>query len=118
VPSANRETEVATSAHTWKTFAGLAKYNLGSYEQAAARFREAIEVNRNYPTPYFFLAASLAQLGRLDEAHSATKAGLALNPAFAVSRARAIWTAVSGDPTFLAKIELVFDGLRKAGVPE
>jgi tetratricopeptide (TPR) repeat protein len=107
-----------TSAHTWKTFAGLAKYNLGSYEQAAARFREAIEVNRNYPTPYFFLAASLAQLGRLDEAHSATKAGLALNPAFAVSRARAIWTAVSGDPTFLAKIELVFDGLRKAGVPE
>ena len=107
-----------TNAHTWKTFAGLAKYNLGSYEQAAARFRELIEVNRNYPTPYFFLAASLAQLGRLDEAHSATKAGLALNPAFAVSRARAIWTAVSGDPTFLAAIELVFDGLRKAAVPE
>ena len=107
-----------TNAHTWKTFAGLAKYNLGSYEQATARFRESIEVNRNYPTPYFFLAASLAQLDRPDEAHSATKAGLALNPAFAVSRARAIWTAVSGDPTFLAAIELVFDGLRKAGVPE
>jgi TolB-like protein/class 3 adenylate cyclase len=107
-----------TNAHTWKTFAGLAKYSLGSYEQAAARFREAIEVNRNYPTPYFFLAASLSQLGRLDEAHSATKAGLALNPAFAIFRARAGWTAVSDDPAFLAVLELVLDGLRKAGVPE
>ena len=39
--------------------------------------------------PYFRLAAALAQLGRLDEAHSAVKAGLALNPTFAISRARA-----------------------------
>jgi hypothetical protein len=34
------------------------------------------------------LAAAFAQLGRLDEAHSADKAGLALNPAFTVSRAQ------------------------------
>jgi TolB-like protein/class 3 adenylate cyclase len=107
-----------TNAHTWKNFAGIAKHILGSYEQAAARFREAIEVNRNYPLPYFLLAASLVRLGRLDEAHSATKAGLALNSTFAISRARALWTAVSGDPTFLAGLELVFDGMRKAGVPE
>ena len=40
------------------------------------------------------LAAALAQLGRLDEARSAVKAGLALNPAFAISRARA---ALDGD---------------------
>jgi TolB-like protein/class 3 adenylate cyclase len=107
-----------TNAHTWKTFAGFAKHILGSYERAVARFREAIEVNRNYPTPYFFLAASLAQLGRLDEAHSASKAGLALNPAFAISRARALWTAVSDDPTFLAQLEPIFEGMRKAGIPE
>ena len=48
------------------------------------------------------LAAALAQLGRLDEAHSAVKAGLALNPAFSISRARALWTAMSDDPTYLA----------------
>ena len=64
------------------------------------------------------LAAALAQLGRLDEAHSAVKAGLALNPTFAVCRARALWAAMSDDPTYLAGLEPVFDGLRKAGAPE
>ena len=107
-----------TNAHTWKTFAGIAKTALGSYEQAAARFRQAIEVNRNYPLPYFLLATSLAQLGRLDEAHSATKAGLALSPAFTISRAHTAWTAMSDDPTYLAQLEPMLDGLRKAGLPE
>ena len=64
------------------------------------------------------MAAALAQLGRLDEARSAVKAGLALIPAFTISRARADWTAVSDDPTFLAQLEPIFEGLRKAGVPE
>jgi len=64
------------------------------------------------------LAAALAQLGRLDEAHSAVKAGLALNPAFTISRARAAWTAMSDDPTYLSQLEPICDGMRKAGVPE
>ena len=107
-----------TDAHAWKTFAGIAKLGLGSYEQAVTWFRRAIEANRNYPTPYFLSAAGLAQLGRLDDAHSAVKAGLALNPTFAISRARAAWTAMSDNPTFLAQLEPIFEGLRKAGVPK
>jgi tetratricopeptide (TPR) repeat protein len=107
-----------TNAHTWKTFAGIAKQFLGSYEQAAAWYRQAIEANRNYPLPYFLLAASLAQLGRLDEARSAVKAGLALNPAFTISRARGSWTVMTGEPTVVAEFEHLFDGLRKATVPE
>ena len=99
-------------------FRGRREAHLGSYEQAAAWFRRAIEANRNYPIPYFLLAAGLAQLGRLDDAHSAVKAGLALNPTFAISRARAAWTAMSDNPTYLAQLEPIFDGLRKAGVPE
>jgi len=67
---------------------------------------------------FFQLAAALAQLGRLDAAHSAVEAGLALNPAFSISRVRAAWTAVSDDPTYLAGLEPVFEGMRKAGVPE
>ena len=74
-----------TNAHTWKGFAGIAKSQLGSWDQAVMWFRRAIEANRSYPHPYFVLGAALAQLGRLDEAHSAVKAGLALNPAFAIS---------------------------------
>jgi hypothetical protein len=64
------------------------------------------------------LAAALTQSGRLDEARSAVKAGLALDPTFAISRARAAWTAMSDDPTYLTQLEPIFDGLRKAGVPE
>ena len=67
---------------------------------------------------HFGLAATLAQLGRLDEAHSAVNAGLALNPAFSISRVRAAWTAMSDDPTYLGGLEPIFEGLRKAGVPE
>ena len=87
-----------TLAYVWMSIAGVAKVHLGSYEQAVAWFRRAIEANRNYPYPHFMLAAALAQLGRLDEAHSAVKAGLALNPAFTISRARAAWTASERRP--------------------
>ena len=107
-----------TMAYRWMTNAGGAKLHLGSYEQAVAWFRRSIEANRNYPPAYFNLAAALAQLGRLDEAHSAIKAGLALSPSFTVSRARAAWTAMSDDQTYLAQLEPMFDGLRKAGMPE
>ena len=55
---------------------------------------------------------------QLHQAHSAVKAGLALNPAFAVSRLRANLTASSDNPAYLAQLELVFDGMCKAGVPE
>ena len=107
-----------TSAHIWMGVAGLAKLHIGSYEQAVAWCRRAIEANRNYPQAYFWLAAALAQLGRLDEARSAVKAGLALNPTFAVSRVRAARTARSNDPTYLAANERIFEDMRKAGVPE
>ena len=107
-----------TLSYVWMGIAGAAKNRLGSYEQAVAWSRRAIEANRNNPVTYFVLAAALAQLGRADEARSAVKAGLALNPAFSVSRARAAWTAFSDDPTYLAQLEPILDGLRKAGVPE
>jgi tetratricopeptide (TPR) repeat protein len=98
--------------------AGVAKNHLGLWDQAVAWCRRAIEANRNYPPVYFSLAAALAQLGRLNEAHSAVKAGLALNPIYAISRVRAFWIARSDDPTYLAQLESIFDGMRKAGLPE
>src|SRR5271166_4664142 len=61
-----------TLSHIWMGIAGAAKNRLGSWEQAIAWYRRAIEANRNYPLGYFGLAAALAQLNRLDD-----KAGLA-----------------------------------------
>jgi tetratricopeptide (TPR) repeat protein len=105
-----------TLAFAWMTYAGIAKNRLGSYEQAVAWFRRAIEANRNYPLPNFELAAALAQLGRLDEARSAVKAGLALNPTFTIARFSA--GAMSVISTYLAGRARIIDGMRKAGVPE
>ena len=79
--------------------------------------RRAIEANRNFPRAYFQLAAALAQLGRVDEAHSAVKAGLALNPAYSLSRARALWTAMSDDPTYLGQIEPISKACARPGCP-
>jgi hypothetical protein len=64
------------------------------------------------------LAAALAHLGRLDEAHFAVKAGLALDQAFAISHANAAWKVLSDHPAYLAQLEPIVDGLRKAGLPE
>jgi tetratricopeptide (TPR) repeat protein len=105
-------------AYTWMTSAGIAKNNLGSWAQAVAWCQRAIEANRNYPHAHFHLGAGLAQLGQLDDARSAVRAGLALNPAFTIFSTRAAWTAMSDNPTYLASIEPILEGLRKAVVPE
>jgi TolB-like protein len=107
-----------TGGYIWMTTAGSAKLHLRSYEEAVGLFRRAIEANRNNPPAYLNLAAALAQLGRLDEARSAVRAGLALNPTYTISRRRASWTSQSDDPTYLAQLEPIVEGLRKAGVPE
>ena len=91
-------------AYRWMNIAGLAKRLLGSWEQAVAWFRRSIEANRNLPYSNFHLAAALAQLGRIDEAHSAVKASLAVNPAFTISRVRASRTARTDDRTCLAQL--------------
>ena len=105
-----------TVAQAWMVIAGGAKFSLGSDEKAVTRFRRCIEISRNYPLVHFHLAAALAHLGRLDEARAAVQAGLAINPTFTISRFRA---GVQNDnPTYLAQRERMYEGMRKAGVPE
>ena len=107
-----------TTAYAWMITADIAKNRPARYGEALAWCRRAIEANRNYPEAYFHLAIALAQLGRRDEAHSAFKSGVALNPSFTVSLARANWTAMSADPTFVAQLQPIFEGLLKAGLVE
>ena len=102
--------------YLWCMFAGLAKFQLGKEEEAVAWLRRSVDANRNYPISHFLLAAALARLGRLPEARSEARAGLAINPTFTIcpiSRRRA-----SDDPVAVAEWERYVDGLRKAGVPE
>ena len=87
---------------------GAAKMGLGANEEAVTLFRRSIEINRTNPLTHFFLAATLANLGKLEEAQSETKAGLALDPGFSIRRFR------NGNENAMD----LLDSLRKAGVPE
>jgi TolB-like protein/class 3 adenylate cyclase len=107
-----------TMAYIWMTYAGAAKNLVEGYVFAIPWLQRAIEANRNFAVPHFFLAAAFAQLGRLAEARSAAKAGFAGNPSFTILRARVTYSATSDDPTYLAQLESILDGMRNAGVPE
>jgi hypothetical protein len=102
-----------TSAHTWMGIAGVTKIVLCRDEEAVAW---AIETNRNYPMAHLWLAAALAHLGRLSEMSEAVKTGLALHPSFTIARHRA--NAWGDNQTYIAQRERLFEGMRKAGVPE
>jgi TolB-like protein len=105
-----------TNAYLWTFFAGAAKFALGDDEEAIARFRSAIETNRNYPLAHFYLAATLALRGNLDDARAVVQSGLALDPTFTIRRFR---VGVSSDnPTYLALRERLYEGMRRAGIPE
>jgi TolB-like protein/Flp pilus assembly protein TadD len=104
------------SAWLWTHFIGGAKMQLGSDDEAAIWFRRAIELNPNLPLTHFFLAATLAHLGKLEEAQAETQVGLALDPTFTVRRH--VLGRESDNPVFVRQIERVTVGLRKAGVPE
>jgi len=103
-------------AWLWMHLCGAAKLHLGADEDAVAWFRRAIELKANIPLTHFFLAAALANLGKLEEARAETQAGLALDPTFTIRRFRL--GAESDNPVFLKQRERLMDGMRKAGVPE
>jgi TolB-like protein len=105
-----------TNAHVWMYIAGAAKLYLGRDEEAAAWLLRSIEANRNFHLAHFFLAATWAQLGRMSEAGAAAKAGLAFDPTFTIHRLRT--GRASDNPTYLAQRERIYEGLRKAGLPE
>jgi hypothetical protein len=89
---------------------------LGRDEEAVGWLSQSIDLNPNIPVPYFVLAAAQAHLGRLQEAREAVRAGLELSPGFTIARMRS--SAASDHPVYLAGRERVYDGLRKAGLPE
>jgi TolB-like protein/class 3 adenylate cyclase len=104
------------SAFAWLMIAGLTKVSLGCDEDGIMWLQRAIETNRNVPLAHFGLAAALAYLGRRNEAQTATKARLVLDPTFSTSRYRV--GAFSDNPTYLAQRERLMEGMSKAGVPE
>src|SRR5271170_3460883 len=104
------------SAFQWMLTAGAAKLHLRADEEAVVWLGRSIESNRNWPLAHFFLAAALANLGRLEEARAATQAGLALDPTFTIRRFHV--GAQTDNASFMSTREHFYEGMRKAGVPE
>jgi adenylate cyclase len=105
-----------TEANVWVAYIAVAKLYLGAYEEALDLFRRSNELNPNYSTGRFIMAAALVELGRLDEARAEVQTGLALNPGFTIRRYRA--GAQSDNPVYLKRRERFIEDMRKAGVPE
>jgi tetratricopeptide (TPR) repeat protein len=104
------------SVFLWLMFVGGANVNLGRYEEAIVWLNRSIEANRNNPLCHFHLAGTYALLGRLEDARTAARTGLALNPDFTVARFRA--SPSSDNARYAAAHELFADALQAAGVPE
>ena len=100
----------------WLMQVGFAKACLGEHEEAVSWMRKSVDANRNNPWVYFNLAASLANLGRLDEARQEVKAGLAVDPKYTIRRFRVGNTC--DNPVFSTQRDRLIEGMRLAGVPE
>jgi TolB-like protein/class 3 adenylate cyclase len=104
------------SLFVWKACTGAAKLHLGAREEAAAWLSQSVTAYPHFALARFFLAAALGQLGRVVEARAEVEAGLALNPGFTIRRFRE--QPDCDNPIYLEQRHNVYEGLRKAGVPE
>jgi adenylate cyclase len=94
-------------------FVGFAHYTLKQYAQALTLLRDCVSRSPRTRWSHSWLAATFAQLGRLDEARAEIAEILNIQPGYTIGTARQI-TAFKN----LEDEQHLADGLRKAGLPE
>jgi len=65
---------------------------------------------------HIYLAAALARVGRIDEVRIAANVGMSSDPSFTIRRYQD--GAPSDNPIFVGGRERVYEGVRRAGIPE
>ena len=93
---------------TFHVILGDAEINLGHFDAAIAEYRKAIDSGERGFFVHTNLAAAYAYAGKLGEAKAELAEARRLNPAITIK-----WMK---DHT--PNLPAVFDGLRKAGLPE
>jgi TolB-like protein/Tfp pilus assembly protein PilF len=106
----------------WYGSKAAALFALKNYDQAIEQARQAIAINPDYVQwAHTFLVAALALTGHDTQAREALQHYLAL-PSTGPLKTIAAWKALTesqhGDPRYVEEHERMYDGLRKAGMPE
>lgn len=87
-----------------------AYYILGRYDEAIVTLNRILESNPGAERVHVWLAAALAQAGRIDDAQWETEQVLTTNPDFTLKRAREVYPF-----RHATDMERLISGLRKAG---
>jgi adenylate cyclase len=87
---------------------------LKDYSEALVPLRECASRAPTMMVGHVWLAANLAQLGQLDEAHAEAAEVLRINPKYTIDGTQRRLTLFKRPED----AEHLFDGLRKAGLPE
>ncbi|HLZ00794.1 MAG TPA: adenylate/guanylate cyclase domain-containing protein [Bradyrhizobium sp.] len=96
---------------------GWVQFLLGDDVRAIEMLRKAIGLSPNYSLAHLCLAAAHGMQGRADEACAALANYLGTGPsARTISELQLLRT--SKNPAYLAQCERMYEGLRKAGMPE
>jgi tetratricopeptide (TPR) repeat protein len=103
-------------AFAWFTYLAAAKLYVGKHDEAVEDYRRSQEFNRNHPLVFFYMGAALALAGRVEEACAEIQEGLKRRPEFTIRTLRK--GTLSDNPIYLAQREHLYEGMRKAGVPE
>jgi adenylate cyclase len=94
-------------------FRAQAAYQLGQYAEAVSLLKRRILRNPETDTSRVLLAASLGQMGLVDEAREAWREAVSINPAYSLEHRRNVLPYKNP-----ADFERIVEGLRKAGLPE
>ena len=117
-----RESPHDSQLGAWYGGKAVANFGLKNYDQAIELARQAIAINPNYVQwIHATLVAALALAGHDAEARDALKRYLALpstGPLKSIAAFKAYFSAQGGGPARVEMNERVYDGLRKAGMPE
>src|SRR5262249_39793760 len=117
-----RESPRDPSLAYWYGSKTSAAFALKNYDEAIELARRTIAISPNYvPWAHTYLVAALELTGHDAEAREALQRSLAL-PSAGPLKTIAAWKALTdsqrGDPRYVEAHERMYDGLRKAGMPE
>jgi adenylate cyclase len=99
--------------HFAPLIAGIAYYLLKEYSEAQRWLREATGRAPNHQYGHAFLAATYAQLGRVEDARAEAAEVLRVNPKYTIGAQQQVSILKRAEDS-----DHLIDGLRKAGLPE